>query len=65
MENHITSKRKKEQMFLKIKENKHYIFNPMEFMASVGAFLFIEKRSFLYQIYEPVYYTLQVRRIGS
>ena len=29
MENHITSKGEKEQMFLGIKENKSYIFNRM------------------------------------
>ncbi len=30
MENRIISKGETEQMFLKIKENKSYIFNPME-----------------------------------
>ncbi len=29
MENHITSKGERERMFLGIKENKCYIFNPM------------------------------------
>ena len=29
MENHITNKCEKERMFLEIKENRSYIFNPM------------------------------------
>ena len=43
MENHITSKGEKERMFLEIKENKSYIFNPMGVSGFHGVFPFTEK----------------------
>ena len=41
MENHIISKGEKEQMFLEIKENKSYIFNPMGVCGFPGVLLLV------------------------
>ncbi len=43
MESPITSKGEKERMFLEIKENKSYIFNPMGVSGFHGVFPFTEK----------------------
>lgn len=45
MGNHITSKgKKKERMFLRIKKNKSYIFNPMGVYGFHGVLLFVAIR---------------------
>ncbi len=47
MENHIISKDKKEHRFLKLKENKICIFNPMGECSFHGVLLFMTIESML------------------
>ena len=59
MENHIISKGEKEREFLGIKENKSYIFNPMEASGFHGVLLLVVQFVWCDIFYQVVQITFQ------
>ena len=59
MDNHIISKGERERMLPEIKENKSYIFNPMEASGFHGVFLLVVQFVWWDIFYQVVQITFQ------